>query len=264
MPRFAANLSMLFQEVDFLDRFAAAAAAGFTGVEFMFPYAVPAPEIARRLAAHGLTQVLFNMPPGDLAAGDRGIAAIPDREAEFAKTIDLALDYAAALACPRMHAMAGLIPADADRADYQAVYVTNIRAAALKAASRGVTVLIEALNTRDMPGYFVNTTGHARRLIEAIGEPNVKLQFDLYHCQIMEGDLATHVRELLPIAGHIQIAGVPGRHEPDVGEINYPYLFDLIDELGYDGWIGCEYKPRGRTEDGLGWLSRRTERPEVP
>ncbi len=259
MPRFAANLSMLFREVAFLDRFAAAVAAGFAGVEFLFPYAHPAAAIAKRLRYHDLTQVLFNMPPGDWDAGDRGMAAIPEREAEFARSIDLALDYATVLGCSRTHAMAGVVPAEAApdgsaRADYEAVYAANLRAAAVKAAAHDVTVLIEPLNTRDMPGYFINNTGQARRLIEAIGEPNLKLQLDLYHCQIMEGDLATHLRELLPITGHIQIAGVPGRHEPDVGEINYAYLFALIDDVGYDGWIGCEYMPRGRTEDGLGWL----------
>ena len=259
MPRFAANLSMLFQEVDFLDRFAAAAAAGFAGVEFLFPYAHPAAAIATRLREHDLTQVLFNMPPGDWDAGDRGMAAIPEREAEFARSIDLALEYATALGCPRVHAMAGVVPADAvpggpARADYEAVYAANLRAATVKAAAHDITVLIEPLNTRDMPGYFINTTGQARRLIEAISEPNLKLQLDLYHCQIMEGDLATRLRALLPITGHIQIAGVPGRHEPDIGEINYPYLFAAIDDVGYDGWIGCEYRPQGRTEDGLGWL----------
>jgi hydroxypyruvate isomerase len=254
MPKFAANLSMMFQEVPFLDRFARAAAAGFAGVEFLFPYEHPKAEIAKRLGEHALTQALFNLPPGDFAKGERGIASLPGREAEFRDGVALALDYAAATGCRMLHCMAGLLPEGADRARHEALFVDNLRHAAERCASAGVTLVIEPINTRDIPGYLINYQRDGRRIIEAVGAPNLKLQLDLYHCQIMEGDLAMKLEAFMPIVAHIQLAGVPGRHEPDVGEINYPYLFERIDALGYPGWIGCEYRPKAATEDGLGWF----------
>ncbi|MDT8992298.1 hydroxypyruvate isomerase family protein [Curvibacter sp. APW13] len=261
MPRFAANLSMLYTELPFLQRFGAAATDGFAGVEYLFPYDYAAGDIAEQLEAHGLQQVLFNAPPGDWAAGERGLACVPGREAEFADGMEQALDYAAALKCPRIHVMAGIVPAGQSAAAVRSTYVANLRRAARMAAAQGVVVMIEPINTRDMPGYFLNLQADAHALLAEIGEPNVQVQLDLYHCQIMEGDLATRLRQYLPTAhvGHIQIAGVPERHEPDVGEVHYPYLFQLIDKLGWDGWIGCEYRPArgavvGGTSSGLGWI----------
>ena len=261
MPRFAANLSTLYNELGFLDRFAAAARDGFKAVEYLFPYAFAAEDLAARLADHRLQQVLFNAPPGVWDAGERGIACLPGREAEFRASISQALGYAKALNCPRIHVMAGLVPADKSRDDVQATYVENLRFAAAEAAKLDVDILIEPINGRDMPGYFLNRQDRAHALIDEIGVSNVKVQMDLYHAQIVEGDLSTKIRHYLPSGnvGHIQIAGVPERHEPDVGEINFSHLFKLLDALGYDGWIGCEYRPaRGAvphaTSDGLGWL----------
>ncbi len=271
MPRFAANLSMLYNEHAFLDRFAAAAADGFSAVEFLFPYAFEAKDLSQRLADHGLQQVLFNAPPGDWAAGERGIACLPGRELEFRRGFAQALSYADALACPRVHVMAGIAPAGADHQELQATFEANLAWAAEQAATAGRDVLIEPINTRNIPGFFLNRQDEAHRIAElvaeAIGVANLKVQMDLYHCQIVEGDVATKLRQYLPSGrvGHLQIAGVPERHEPDIGELNYPYLFDLIDELsaahGWDGWVGCEYLPaRGTaasaTSDGLAWLRR--------
>jgi hydroxypyruvate isomerase len=255
MPRFAANLSMMFQEHPFLDRFAAARRVGFEAVEYLFPYEHPAEAINQRLTESRLEQVLFNTPPGDWAAGERGTAAIPGREAEFAEGLDLALAYAADLACPRIHAMAGIMPRGADRTTCLATYISNLRLAAERAAARGITVLIEPINTRDIPGYFLNYARDARAVIEAVASPNLRLQLDLYHCQIMEGDLAHHIRDFAEITGHVQIAGVPERHEPDVGEVNYRYLFQVLDATAYSGWVGCEYRPRAGTAEGMSWLS---------
>jgi len=256
MPNFAANLSMMFQEVPFLDRFEAAARCGFKGVEFLFPYDHPPEAVAERLRRNSLTQTLFNMPPGDWGAGERGIAALPGREQEFRDGIGRALSYAKATGCRLLHAMAGLWPAGKDKAEAMPTYLDNLRHAADRAAPEGITIVIEPINTRDIPGYFLNTTTEAMALIERAGRPNVKLQFDLYHVQIMEGDLATKIRALAGHYPHVQIAGNPGRHEPDIGEINYPFLFDLFDETGYAGWIGCEYRPRSETRAGLGWAKR--------
>ncbi|MCB9946625.1 MAG: hydroxypyruvate isomerase family protein [Rhodospirillaceae bacterium] len=253
MPRFAANLSMLFQDLPFLDRFAAAQAAGFGAVEFLFPYDHPADTVAGRLKAAGLQQALFNLPPGDWAGGERGLAALPGREAEFRESVDTALAYARALGCRKLHAMAGVTPGGAAEADCRALYIENLRATAARLAAEDILLLIEPLNQRDMPGYFLKTTGQAREIIAEVGAPNLKLQFDVYHTQISEGDLAVRLRDLFGLIGHIQIAGVPERHEPSVGEINYPYLFALMDQLGYDGWVGCEYRPAGGTVEGLGW-----------
>jgi 2-dehydrotetronate isomerase len=256
VPKFAANLSFIFQEVDFLDRFAAAADCGFKGVEYLSPYEHPPEVISERLARHGLVQALFNMPPGDWAAGERGTAALLGREQEFRDGVEKALVYAKATKCPLVHAMAGLVPAARDRDEAERVYINNLQYAAARAAREGVTVVIEPINTRDIPGYFLNTTTQAMSVIERVGHPNLKLQLDLYHVQIMEGDLAHRMRALAGHYPHVQIAGNPGRHEPDIGEISYPYLFDLFDELGYSGWIGCEYRPRGETRAGLGWAKR--------
>ena len=253
MPRFAANLSMMYQEVGFLDRFAAAAADGFRAVEFLFPYAHPAAEIAARLRDAGLENVLFNLPPGDWDRGERGMAALPGREAEFAASIDRALDYAAALGTPRLHVMAGIPGPEIDRARARATYVANLRLAAARAAAAGLEILIEPINTRDIPGYFINRQDEAQAIRAEVGAVNLKVQFDLYHCQIVEGDLTMKLRRDIAHIGHMQIAGVPERHEPDRGEVNYPFLFEQIDALGYGGWIGCEYRPRAGTSAGLGW-----------
>jgi hydroxypyruvate isomerase len=258
MPRFAANLSMMYTEHEFLDRFGAAAQDGFKAVEYLFPYAYDKAELVRRLAAHGLAQVLFNAPPGDWERGERGLACLPGREDEFRRSfIEQALPYAQALGCPRIHAMAGLAPAGADRAALRATYVANLAWAATQAASAGVQVLIEPINTRDIPGFFLNRQDEAHAIVAEVGAPNLKVQMDLYHCQIVEGDLAMKIRQYLPTGrvGHIQVAGVPERHEPDLGEINHPYLFALLDELGYDGHIGCEYRPRKGSSAGLGWFA---------
>ena len=257
MPRFAANLSMLYGEHAFLDRFAAAAADSFEAVEYLFPYEHAAADLAARLHSHGLQQVLFNAPPGDWARGERGTACLPGREAEFRDGVRRALDYARALACPRVHLMAGIAPAAADRTALRASYVANLGWADEQA--RDITFLIEPINPRDIPGFFLNRQDHAHEIVAEVGAPNLKVQMDLYHCQVVEGDLARKIEKYLPAdgsgrVGHFQIAGVPKRQEPDVGELNYPYLFELIDRLGWNGWIGCEYRPRGATSAGLGWL----------
>jgi hydroxypyruvate isomerase len=259
VPKFAANLTMMFNEVPFLQRFGAAAQAGFRGVEFLFPYDFASGDIAAELRAHRLDSVLFNMPPGDWAGGERGIASLPGREAEFRDGVAKAIDYASALGTPRLHAMAGLLPPDADaarRASHRAVFIDNLRYAAAETARNGITLLIEPINPRDMPGYFLNTQTDAHAIREEVGAANLKVQMDCYHAQIVEGDIAMKLRRYLPHIGHIQIAGVPERNEPDTGELNYPYLFGLLDELGYDGWLGCEYRPKHGTAEGLGWLAK--------
>lgn len=256
MPKFAANLSMMFTEVPFIDRFEAAAKAGFKAVEFLFPYEHPAEEIAAKLHAHGLVNILFNLPPGDWAAGERGIASLAGREAEFRAGVATALSYAKALGTPSLHAMAGLVPAGGDLAKHRATFVANLAYAAAECAKQGVNLLIEPINNRDMPGYFLNLQAEAHAIREEIGAPNLKVQMDFYHVQIMEGDIAMKLRKYLAHVGHVQIAGVPERHEPDTGEVNYPYLFKLLDEVGYAGWVGCEYRPANGTIAGLGWLPR--------
>lgn len=254
MPKFAANLSMMYQEVEFLERFAAAAADGFNAVEFLFPYGYVKGEIKSRLVDAGLTQILFNCPPGDWDAGERGLASIPGREEEFRRSVDTALGYAQALGNQRLHVMAGLVTPGQDRTRHRAVYVRNLSYAAEQAAAHGITILIEPINTRDMPGYFLNYQVEAHEICKEVGATNLKVQFDMYHCQIMEGDVATKLQRNIAGIGHMQIAGVPGRHEPDIGELHYPYLFQQIDELKYDGWIGCEYRPKSGTSEGLRWL----------
>lgn len=266
MPRFAANLTMLYNEHGFLERFAAAAQDGFEGVESLFPYDWAASDIALRLQDNGLQQVLFNAPPGNWAAGERGIACVPGREAEFRAGFERALEYAHTLQCPRIHVMAGLVPPDADAAAVHATYLANLDWAARSAAAAQREVLIEPINPRDFPGYYLNRQDSAHHIVQEIGAPNLKVQFDLYHCQIVEGDVATKIRYYLPTGrvGHIQIAGVPERHEPTVGELNYRYLFEVIDATslacGWSGWVGCEYRPRlgavaGATSQGLAWRS---------
>ena len=255
MPKFAANLSMMYQEHEFLDRFAAAARDGFRAVEFLFPYAFEAAAIRSRLTDHGLAQALFNAPPGDWDAGERGLASLPGRESEFRRSIETALTYARELGNDRLHVMAGLIRSGQDRARHRETYLHNLAYAASEAASLGVTVVIEPINTRDIPGFFLNRQDEAHAICAEVGAPNLKVQMDFYHCQIVEGDLAMTLRRYRDGIAHIQIAGVPERHEPDVGEINYPYLFALMDELGYTGWVGCEYRPRAGTSAGLGWFA---------
>jgi hydroxypyruvate isomerase len=254
MPRFAANLSMLYPQHEFLDRFAAAAADGFAAVEYLFPYDFSAQEIHQRLSDNGLVQALFNAPPGDWAAGERGIASLPGREEEFRSGIARALEYAAVLGNDRIHVMAGLLPSEDLRERHHAVYVQNLAYAAEQAAKAGITILIEPINTRDMPGFFLNRQDQAQATCKEVGAANLKVQFDFYHCQIVEGDVISKLRRDFAGVGHIQIAGVPDRHEPNLGELNYAWLFDEIDRLGYTGWIGCEYRPKGDTSEGLQWL----------
>ena len=247
MPRFAANLSFMFNEVPFAQRFEAAARAGFKAVEFLNPFELPKADLVARLKGNGLTPALFNMAHGDWTRGERGMAAISGREAEFEKAVAAALDCAEAAGCQRLFAMAGLKQQGATRA----AYVANLKRAARMAAGHGIDVIIEPINSRDIPGYFLNTTGEARSIIHEVAEPNLGLQFDLYHRQVMEGDVAMAIREFGPLARHYQIASPPDRGEPDDGEMNYGYLFKLIDETGFKGYVGCEYKPRNGTVPGL-------------
>jgi len=254
MPRFAANLSMLYPQHDFLARFSAAASDGFEAVEYLFPYDFTAAEIKLRLDDFGLTQALFNAPPGDWSNGERGIASLPGRESEFRSGIQKALEYAAVLGNDRIHVMAGLLPGEALRQKHHAVYLENLGFAAQEAAKVGITVLIEPINTRDMPGFFLNRQDQGQAICKEVGADNLKVQFDFYHCQIVEGDVISKLRRDFAGVGHIQIAGVPDRHEPNIGEVNYPWLFEEIDRLGYTGWVGCEYRPKGDTSEGLEWL----------
>ncbi len=258
MPRFAANLSMMFNEVSFLDRFKAAAESGFSAVEFLFPYEYSPEEVADKAKAAGVQVVLFNMPAGNWAAGERGLTGLPEREQEFREGAAKAIEYAVILGVPRLHAMAGVAPAGADRTACRATLITNLKYAAAELAKHNLTLLLEAINTRDIPGFLVNTQKESAEICEAVGAPNMKMQMDLYHMQVMEGDLATSLKRYASMCGHIQIAGCPERHEPDTGEIRYEYLFKLLDEIGYPGWLGCEYRPAGKTTEGLRWLSAAT------
>jgi len=253
MPRFAANLSFQFQDIPFLDRFAAAAAAGYRAVEFMSPYEHAPEVVAERLKASNLENVLINMPPGDWAAGDRGIACIPGREEEFRKGVATAITYARALKTPRVHAMAGLVPAGSTRAACKDTYIANLRYAAEQLAAVGIILVIEPINTRDIPDFFLNPQAERGDFSDAAG-PNLRMQMDCYHIQITEGDITTKLKKYAALCEHIQIAGVPERHEPDTGEVNYTYFFKVLDDIGYKGWIGCEYRPAGKTVDGLGWF----------
>ncbi|WP_445004593.1 hydroxypyruvate isomerase [Halomonas mongoliensis] len=254
MPKFAANLSMLFTEVEFLDRFEAAAKAGFKGVEYLFPYDYPAESLKARLDANGLTQVLFNLPAGDWAAGERGIACHPDRVEEFREGVERAIDYARVLGNAQVNCLAGIQPEGVSDDQARATLVENLRFAADKLAAAGILLVAESINTRDIPGFFLNRTAQALDIFDEVGSDNLKLQYDIYHMQIMEGDLAPTLETHLARIAHVQIADNPGRHEPGSGEIHYPFLFAHLDRLGYEGWVSAEYKPAGRTEEGLGWL----------
>ncbi|WP_271411635.1 hydroxypyruvate isomerase [Pseudomonas sp. Q1-7] len=254
MPRFAANLSMLFTEVDFLDRFAAAAEAGFSGVEYLFPYDFPVEEIRARLDANNLEQVLFNLPAGDWGKGERGIACHPDRVEEFRAGVDKAIAYAKVLGNTQINCLAGIRPQGVDCATVEQTFVDNLKFAAEKLQSAGIRLVIEAINTRDIPGFYLNNTQQALAIREKVGSANLFLQYDIYHMQIMEGDLARTVESNLAAINHVQLADNPGRNEPGTGEINYRFLFQHLDRIGYQGWIGCEYKPATTTVAGLGWL----------
>ncbi len=255
MPKFAANLTMLYGEHDFLDRFAAAAKSGFKGVEYLFPYAYDKNQLADALAANGLVQVLHNLPAGNWDAGERGIACLPDRVGEFQDSVGKAIEYATALSCPRVNCLAGLAPEGTSRDTLETTFVDNLKFAAPRLKEAGIQLVIEPINTRDIPGFFLNYTRQAAAVLDAVGSDNLAIQYDIYHAQIMEGDLAPTIEAHLDRIGHIQLADNPGRHEPGTGEINYPFLFEFLDRIGYDGWIGCEYKPAGTTEAGLGWLA---------
>lgn len=254
MPNFAANISMMFNEYDFLDRFAAASKSGFKAVEFLFPYDYEPTVLKEKLIDSNLDLALFNTSPGDWEKNERGLGSIPGREDDFEKAVERALEYADVLGNTHIHAMSGIVPDQGNPKNHRKTLIENLKRAAPVAEKHGKVLIIEPINTRDIPGYFLNYQSQARSIIEDVGYDNVKLQFDLYHCQIMEGDLAIHMENLIDICAHMQIAGTPGRHEPSVGEVNYPYLFQLMDKLGYTGWVGCEYRPKGSTEEGLSWL----------
>jgi len=255
MPRFSANLSFLFTERPFLERFAAARDAGFPAVEFHFPYEHDRAALAEVVLTSGLEVVLFNLPPGDWAAGDRGMACHPRRIAEFQDGVGLAIDYARLLGCTRLNCLAGIAPGDIPHDKARETLVENLRFAAAVTKRAGIELVLEPLNTRDTPGFFVSTTRAGLALIDAVGSANLRLQYDIYHAQVMEGDLARTLEEHLPRIGHIQLADNPGRHEPGSGEINFPFLLEHLDRIGYSGWVGCEYKPSGRSEDSFGWLA---------
>ena len=253
MPKLAANLTMLYNEVDFLDRFEAAAKSGFTGVEYLFPYAYPKEQLAERLATHKLTQVLHNLPAGDWAAGERGIACHPNRVGEFQDGVGTAIEYARTLGCRQVNCLAGIAPKDAAPDKIRAAFVENLRFAAGKLGNSGIKLLIEPINTFDIPGFYLSYTRQALDLILDVGSTNLYLQYDIYHMQRMEGELAATMKAHLKQIAHIQLADNPGRNEPGTGEINYRFLFAFLDSIGYGGWIGCEYKPKGNTVDGLAW-----------
>ncbi len=254
MPRFAANLTMLFTELPFPERFAAAADAGFKGVEYLFPYAWPKDMLVASLREHGLVQVLHNLPAGDWDAGERGIACLPDRVDAFRDGVGQAIEYATALGCPTVNCLAGIRPEAVSEQQAHETLVANLAWAAERLEAAGIGLVIEAINTRDIPGFFLTTTAQALGVIDAVGSPNLSLQYDIYHMQIMEGDLARTMETHLSRIGHIQLADNPGRHEPGTGEINYPFLFEHLDRIGYSGWVGCEYKPKAGTREGLGWM----------
>lgn len=258
MPRFAANLTLLFTELPFPERFSAARAAGFEGVEYLFPYAWPAEELAFWLNAEGLAQVLFNLPAGDWQGGERGIACLPDRVAEFQAGVEQAMTYARALDCPRVNCLAGIVPAQLSFEQCWSTLVDNVRWAADQFSRAGLTLCVEAINSRvDIPGFLLDCSARARALIEEVDRSNVKFQYDLYHMQIMEGDLIRTLEQMLPIIGHVQFADNPGRHEPGTGEINLGAVFAALDAMGYDGWVSAEYHPLTTTTEGLDWLQKR-------
>lgn len=253
MLRFAANLTMMFNEFDFLDRFEQAASAGFKGVEMLFPYDVPATDIARKLEEHNLESVILNLPPGDFEAGDRGTGALPGREDDFEEALDLALSYVDTLGTRTLHVMAGII--DSNNESAMATFESSLNKACDKADSRDLTILVEPINQRGMPGYFLSDFSVAADLVKRIDRKNLRLQFDVYHRQIIHGDIVMGLRESAPLIGHVQIANVPDRHEPSEGEINYDFVFRELENLDYQGWIGCEYFPKAGTIDGLEWFA---------
>ena len=255
MPKLAANLSMMFDELDFIDRFGAAADAGFQAVEYLFPYAYRMDDLRAALDAHGLVQALHNLPAGDWNAGERGIACHPDRVSEFRDGVGMAIEYASALGCDKLNCLAGIAPRNAAPDAVQATFVSNLRFAAAELGRAGISLLIEAINTKDIPGFYLQTTGQALRIADAVGSDNLKIQYDIYHMQIMEGDLTSTIEANLDSILHMQLADNPGRHEPGTGEINFPFLLRAIDEMGYDGWIGCEYKPSTATAESLQWAA---------
>jgi hydroxypyruvate isomerase len=253
MPRFCANLTLLFNEHAFIERFAAAARAGFSGVEYLFPYDYPKDQLAEELRKHGLTQILHNLPAGDWNKGERGIGCHPSRVGEFQDGVGKAIEYAQALQCQQVNCLAGICPdAPADR--QRAAFVANLKFASMKLKEAGIKLLIEPINTRDIPGFFLTRSSQALDIIREVDSDNLFLQYDIYHMQVMEGDLARTIETNLALIPHMQLADNPGRNEPGTGEINYPFLFDHIDRVGYTGWIGCEYKPRSTTDAGLGWV----------
>ena len=255
MPKFDANLSMLFTELDFLARFAAAARCGFAGVEYLFPYAHPKEQIAEQLHEHGLTQVLHNLPAGNWDRGERGIACHPDRVSDFQAGVSRAIEYARALSCRQINCLAGIVLRGVSAPLAREMFVENLRYAAPRLAEHGIKLLIEPINTYDIPGFFLTNTAQALAIMDEVNHPNLYLQYDIYHMQMMEGNLANTIDKNLPRIAHIQVADVPGRHEPGTGEINYGFLFQHLDSIGYQGWVGCEYKPLAKTEDGLAWLA---------
>ncbi len=254
MPKLAANLSMLFTEMDFLDRFKAAADTGFKGVEYLFPYDFNINDITKVLSDNDLKQVLFNLPAGDFAGGERGIACIPDREEEFRGGIEQAISYAQALKCSQLNCLAGKIPKNVSYERVEAIFIENIRYAAARLEKENISLVIEMINTIDIPGFFLNTTVQALQILKKINHSNVKLQFDIYHMQIMEGDVCRTIKNNLDTIQHIQLADNPGRHEPGTGELNYHFIFSWLDDTGYKGWVGCEHSPLSSTEAGMGWL----------
>ncbi len=255
MPKFAANLTMTFNEVDFMDRFEAAAKAGFKGVEYLFPYPYGKEQLAEQLDHNGLTQVLHNLPPGDWDAGDRGNACLPGRVGEFQDGVGSAIEYATALGCKQINCLAGIPPEGASPDELRETFVSNLRYAAQELDKAGIRLLIEPINTRDISGFYLTHTAQALSIIDEVGSVNLYLQYDVYHMQIMEGDFTRTIEANLDVIRHLQIADNPGRNEPGTGEINYPFLFDALDKMGYDGWVGCEYKPLTTTTDGLGWAA---------
>ena len=256
MPRLCANLTLLFNEVPFLERFKAAAQCGFRGVEYLFPYAYPCELLADLLKEHGLVQVLHNLPAGDWDRGERGLGCLPDRVGEFQESVERAIDYATALGCKQVNCLAGIAPSSVARERVEQTFVDNLKFAAPRFKSAGIKLLIEAINTRDMPGFFLTGTRQALDLIGKVASDNLFVQYDIYHMQIMEGDLARTIRANLAMIPHMQLADNPGRNEPGTGEINYDFLLDFIDRCGYTGWIGCEYRPKTTTLEGLGWAQR--------
>jgi hydroxypyruvate isomerase len=256
MPKLAANLSTLFQDLSFLDRFAAAAKAGFQYVEYQFPYAWEAGEVAAAAREAGLSVVLHNFPQGDSERGDRGIACHPGREAQFREHLERAVHYAKAVGCRKLHCLAGIVPEGVPTDRLEKMFVSNLQSAARRLAGQGLQLLVEPISQRSVPGYLLSHSAHALRILDAVGAENAALQYDVFHMQVMEGDLASTIERLLPRIGHVQIADVPGRHEPGTGEINFEFILDHLDRIGYSGWVGCEYNPKGDTHEGLEWAKR--------